>query len=33
MFEDFTWRVSDYEELSGGYLQEMMWLVLKGISD
>ena len=24
---DFTWRVSDCEELSGGYLQEMMGLV------
>jgi hypothetical protein len=24
----FTWRVSDFEELVGGYLQEMMWLVL-----
>ena len=43
---DFTWRVSDCEELvgvtwipsdceelSGGYSQEMMGLVLKGISD
>jgi hypothetical protein len=25
---DFTWRVSDCEELSGGYSQEMMGLVL-----
>ena len=24
----FTWRVSDFEELSGGYSQEMMGLVL-----
>jgi len=24
---DFTWRVSDYEELSGSYSQEMMELV------
>ena len=27
---DFTWRVSDCEELSGGYSQEMMGLVLGG---
>jgi len=26
MFEDFTWSVSDCEELSGGYSQEMMGL-------
>ena len=26
--EDFTWRVSDCEELSGSYSQEMMRLVL-----
>ena len=25
---DFTWRVSDCEELSGGFSQEMMGLVL-----
>jgi len=25
---DFTWRVSDCEELSGGYLEEMMGFVL-----
>jgi len=25
---DFTWRVSDCEELVGGYSQEMMGLVL-----
>ena len=28
---DFTWRVSDCEELVGGYSQEMMWLVLGGV--
>jgi len=27
---DFTWRVSDCEELVGGYSQEMMSLVLEG---
>ena len=27
---DFTWRVSDCEELVGGYSQEMMGLVLEG---
>ena len=27
---DFTWRLSDCEELSGGYSQEMMGLVLVG---
>jgi len=27
---DFTWSVSDCEELSGGYSQEMMGLVLGG---
>jgi len=26
-----TWRLSDCEELSGGYLQEMMGLVLGGL--
>ena len=31
MFEDFTWSVSDCEELSGGYSQEMMGLVLVDI--
>jgi len=29
--EDFTWRVSDCEELSGSYSQEMMELVLEGV--
>ena len=29
-YEDFTWRVSDCEELVGGYSQEMMSLVLEG---
>ena len=28
MFEDFSWRVSDCEELVGGYSQEMIGLVL-----
>ena len=28
---DFTWRVSDCEELSGGYLQEEVRLVLVDI--
>ena len=28
---DFTWRVSDCEELSGSYSQEMMELVLEGV--
>ena len=27
---DFTWRVSDCEELGGSYSQEMMELVLEG---
>ena len=30
---DFTWRVSDCEELVGGYSQEMMGLVLEGYSE
>ena len=28
---DFTWMVSDCEELVGGYLQEMMGLVLRSV--
>ena len=32
MFEDFTWRVSDCEELVGGYSQEMVGLFCVGDS-
>ena len=33
MCGDFTWMVSDCEELSGGYSQEMMGWVIRSIKN